>query len=265
MKAVQQDQESRTNFILGWSWALGISLAASYAYLLLLGFASIPDALPHDYDSVASLGSWHRLSLTLVAAAVLHYFWTKRVAPALSRYRPRRALIAIHVLGAMGGVLLFLMIALIMLLSQPISLVDWNGNRNDNKQKKEKAQKVLEGNEGDDTLQGGPERDSLKGNEGNDTLYGGLGNDVLRGNEGEDALDGDQGNDALYGGPGNDRLTGYGGKDYIYGEGGDDTIDEGLVDDQVDSIDCGEGEDTVERAEEKDELVDCESIKHLFR
>ena len=56
----------------------------------------------------------------------------------------------------------------------------------------------LDGDAGDDTLQGGI---------GNDFLIGDAGDDTLRGGEGNDRLDGNDGNDLIYAGTGVDRFT----------------------------------------------------------
>jgi hypothetical protein len=47
---------------------------------------------------------------------------------------------------------------------------------------------VVEGNEGDDIIQGGGQDDRLSGGEGRDFIYGGLGTNVLEGGMGNDAL-----------------------------------------------------------------------------
>ena len=50
--------------------------------------------------------SFHWLSVSLVAAAVLQYLWFRRVARELGRYRIV-AVIIIHVLGVLGAVAIF--------------------------------------------------------------------------------------------------------------------------------------------------------------
>jgi hypothetical protein len=82
-----------------WSVALGASLAVAYFYvLLLLG------ALSSGRD-LFSL-SFHWLSVSLVAAAVLQYLWFRRVARELGRYWIL-AVIVIHVLAVLGAVVIF--------------------------------------------------------------------------------------------------------------------------------------------------------------
>ena len=87
---------------------------------------------------------------------------------------------------------------------------------------------AADGQEGDDTLLGGPTAD---------TLSGGPGADVMEGNGGDDQLYGDrtqstsaddpgpQGNDVLRGGADDDGLFGRGGSDLLAGGPGDDVID----------------------------------------
>ncbi len=55
----------------------------------------------------------------------------------------------------------------------------------------------LDGNDGNDTMTGGPSSDDLDGGAGNDVLSGVGGNDTLRGREGADTLDGGAGDDTL--------------------------------------------------------------------
>ncbi|MEQ9622316.1 calcium-binding protein [Coleofasciculus chthonoplastes] len=80
----------------------------------------------------------------------------------------------------------------------------------------------MSGNDGNDTLIGGPKNDTLYGNSGNDRLYGNSGNDRLHGGPGNDRLHGGVGNDTLYGDVGNDRLHGGSGNDRLVGGFGDD-------------------------------------------
>ena len=79
-------------------------------------------------------------------------------------------------------------------MSQPI-----NGNRGNNR---------LQGTGNDDLLMGMAGNDRLVGGSGNDRLIGGDGNDQLRGNGGTDQLIGGRGRDLLVAGLGGDRLTG---------------------------------------------------------
>lgn len=76
--------------------------------------------------------------------------------------------------------------------------------------------------DGDVTLNGGPNNDTLNGGDGNDTLTGAGGNDTLNGGAGNDILRGGPGNDTLNGGTGNDLLDGNAGADIMSGGQGND-------------------------------------------
>jgi hypothetical protein len=108
---VNEAQETKVRSrITVWSVALGASLVVAYFYLLLL-----LSALSSGRD-LFSL-SFHWLSISLVVAAVLHYFWFRRVAPELGGYR-FLAVIGIHVLGVLGAVAIFTMVLVVAALSQ---------------------------------------------------------------------------------------------------------------------------------------------------
>jgi hypothetical protein len=94
----EQETEIRSRLTI-WSVALGAFLVVAYYYLLLL-----LSALSSGRDLLSL--SFHWLSISLVVAAVLHYFWFRRVAPELGGYRIL-ALIGIHVLGVLGAIVLF--------------------------------------------------------------------------------------------------------------------------------------------------------------
>jgi hypothetical protein len=97
---VNEAQETRVRSRLTvWSVALGASLVVAYFYLILL-----LSALSSGRD-LFSL-SFHWLSISLVVAAVLHYFWFRRVAPELGGYWIL-AVIGIHVLGFLGAIVIF--------------------------------------------------------------------------------------------------------------------------------------------------------------
>jgi Ca2+-binding RTX toxin-like protein len=87
----------------------------------------------------------------------------------------------------------------------------------------------VEGNGGDDRLEG---------YELNETLIGGDGDDTLHGSEGDDVLDGGAGNDKLSGYSGRDRLTA--------GEGNDTLYPDGYESPAQDVVDGGPGIDTIE-------------------
>jgi len=86
----------------------------------------------------------------------------------------------------------------------------------------------LNGRNGDDRLVGGDGEDTLLGGDGNDELVGDGGDDRLVGGNGDDALLGRQGNDNLNGGSGNDLLNGNQGDDILTGGGGVDILIGGL-------------------------------------
>ncbi|HEX8613945.1 MAG TPA: putative Ig domain-containing protein [Telluria sp.] len=91
---------------------------------------------------------------------------------------------------------------------------------------------AVTGDEGDNNLQGYPDRndkidgkggnDKLAGLGGDDVLNGGDGNDTLDGGDGDDTLNGDAGDDVLTGGAGRDLLSGGAGNNVLAGGGGDD-------------------------------------------
>jgi hypothetical protein len=100
---VNEEQETKVRSRLtGWSVALGASLVVAYVYLLLL-----LSALSSGRDLLSL--SFHWLSISLVVAAVLHYFWFRRVAPELGGYRVL-AFIGIHVVfGILAAIVIFSM------------------------------------------------------------------------------------------------------------------------------------------------------------
>lgn len=109
---------------------------------------------------------------------------------------------------------------------------------------------ILNGNAGDDFLNGGNGADILDGLAGNDTLVGGRGADVLNGGNGDDLLLGDDlkigagGNDILNGGAGNDILDGGKGDDILTGGAGNDLLTGGKGGDTF-VFAAGEGTDTI--------------------
>lgn len=78
----------------------------------------------------------------------------------------------------------------------------------------------------------------VMGNEGNDTLSGGPDEDTIVGDSGDDVLDGGGGDDGVNGGFGNDTLRGGDGDDFL-DDGGFGTVTGG-----VDTLDGGNGEDS---------------------
>ncbi len=77
------------------------------------------------------------------------------------------------------------------------------------------------------TLHGFAGDDELNGNFGNDLLDGGDGDDRIRGEPDDDTLLGGNGNDNIIDGPGNDIVSGGAGVDTIFSDTGDDEISGG--------------------------------------
>lgn len=100
----------------------------------------------------------------------------------------------------------------------------------------------LFGGAGDDVLLGRNGNDLLNGQDGNDTLIGVNGNDTLLGSDGNDTINGGNGADVIIGGLGNDTLVGSDGDDLLNGNEGDDTINGGAGDDTSNG---GRGNDVI--------------------
>jgi len=117
------------------------------------------------------------------------------------------------------------------------------------------------GGDGNDLIDGGRAGDRLEGENGEDTIKGDAGNDHLYGGRGNDKLDGGSGTDELFGHEENDELVGGNGPDLIDGGPGDDTIR--AADDSADTVNCGDGNDTVyveADAPTRDLLNGCETV-----
>ncbi|MBD2185688.1 hypothetical protein H6G03_32270, partial [Planktothrix sp. FACHB-1375] len=82
----------------------------------------------------------------------------------------------------------------------------------------------IQGNNGSDVLDGGPDDDNLDGGLGDDRLNGFTGNDLLYGDDGNDEIHGYMGRDTLDGGGGNDILYGQQHGDLLRGGYGDDVL-----------------------------------------
>ncbi|HWH95046.1 MAG TPA: calcium-binding protein [Baekduia sp.] len=111
--------------------------------------------------------------------------------------------------------------------------------------------------------------------EGASTLQGLGGADTLKGADSPDTIDGGTGDDQLNGGNGNDTITGGAGKDTIMGDAtaggctvvgyfgsckspwGNDVVN--AVDGEVDSVDCGPGQDTA-NVDAIDVVTNCEVV-----
>ena len=93
---------------------------------------------------------------------------------------------------------------------------------------------TLHGGGGDDDLNAGGGNDLVEGGNGRDTIYGGAGDDELYGDDAlttsgsstdyDDLIFGGDGNDVIWGGRGNDELHGGAGNDSIAGNGGVDKL-----------------------------------------
>lgn len=125
---------------------------------------------------------------------------------------------------------------------------------------------------GDDTVNAGAGNDRVYGHRGNDTLNGEAGNDRIRGNAGSDTINGGEGNDMLRGRWGNDTVNGDAGDDRIWvgrgadienGGPGNDRMHAIARDQQLDQIDCGEGDRDIVwvNALEADTHVNCEIVR----
>ncbi len=99
------------------------------------------------------------------------------------------------------------------------------------------GRRQIEGNSGDNLINGGAGEEEIRGRSGNDTLNGNGGDDRLRGDKGDDVLNGGSGNDRLRGDHGNDTLTGGTGSDrFIFNfQGGNDIVTD--YDDAADRLD----------------------------
>jgi Ca2+-binding RTX toxin-like protein len=100
---------------------------------------------------------------------------------------------------------------------------------------------MIVGTDGDDLLQGTPDRDVIWGGDGNDTITGSLGNDLLCGGPGADLVHGGRGNDVADGGAGaDDRVIGDLGDDKVIGgPGGADEVAGSLG---IDTVSGGPGD-----------------------
>jgi hypothetical protein len=100
------------------------------------------------------------------------------------------------------------------------------------------------------------------GTETSDRITGTRSKDNIRAGGGEDQIFALGANDVAIGGAGNDVINGYDGQDKLYGGDGDDVIYTGGLDEDKDSVYCGEGWDKVWRERGKDTVaVDCEDVR----
>lgn len=111
---------------------------------------------------------------------------------------------------------------------------------------------TLEGGAANDTLHGNAGNDSVVGNDGNDSLDGGQNHDIVDGGAGDDTLRGSFGNDTLQGGDDDDLILGLGGRDEISGGAGNDIANGGSG---ADTIRGGAGNDQIRGAIGSDILI----------
>lgn len=149
----------------------------------------------------------------------------------------------------------------------------------------EKGNDYLIGGSSTDTLYGGDGDDYLRGSCGADNYFGGLGSDTVT--YYQDAIscpahvtngvsvsldgvandtDGDNAGDPetysiehIHGTDGPDILVGGSGWTMIYANGGNDTIN--VQDSASDTVDCGDGSDTIKVDETGDTVTNCETIE----
>lgn len=101
---------------------------------------------------------------------------------------------------------------------------------------------IINGNKGNDFIDGAGGADLLNGGEGDDVVYGGTGNDRIDGGKDQDILFGEAGNDTMFGGEGHDQIDGGAGRDTLDGGDGDDTVIGGAG---VDVLYGSDGNDTL--------------------
>ncbi|WP_276544470.1 DUF4347 domain-containing protein [Pseudomonas laurylsulfatiphila] len=99
---------------------------------------------------------------------------------------------------------------------------------------------VINGTDGNDTLEGTVDNDTILGGAGSDQISGSGGADYIVGGDELDYWGGDR----IQGGPGNDTILGGAGNDYLDGNTGNDNLDGGAGDDSLTSS-SGEGSDTL--------------------
>lgn len=129
---------------------------------------------------------------------------------------------------------------------------------------------TVNGEDGDDLIDGGNSGEFLNGGNGNDRIYGHGGQDVISGGNNDDRLEGGSGIDTIHGDAGDDYLLGgdfgdflFGdqGNDIIFGNDGDDIIDGDIGNDVLnggndsDVIDGGAGNDEIEGGAGNDVLI----------
>jgi Ca2+-binding RTX toxin-like protein len=115
---------------------------------------------------------------------------------------------------------------------------------------------------GVDVLEGGEGNDTIDGNGGDDKVDGGIGVDTVEGAEGNDKMAGQAGNDEVSGGDGKDSVLGQAGNDDLAGGAGPDVLKGGGG---VNDFDGGPGKDTCVLSNKKDETRSCEKKQRSFQ
>jgi Ca2+-binding RTX toxin-like protein len=99
----------------------------------------------------------------------------------------------------------------------------------------------LRGAEGTDIMIGAKGDDTLRGEDGDDQIFGGQGNDSLNGGQGNTRIDGEVGDDRIFAGDGVDTVIGGAGHDELKGGAGSDRFFGGLGDDTIYGDSWGDG------------------------
>jgi Ca2+-binding RTX toxin-like protein len=92
---------------------------------------------------------------------------------------------------------------------------------------------IINGSDSYDALIGGGGNDTIFGFAGEDTIFAGSGNDYIDAGAQNDRISAGQGNDTVWGGDGNDVIGGGAGNDKLHGGLGNDTIRGRLGDDTI--------------------------------
>lgn len=144
-----------------------------------------------------------------------------------------------------------------------------NGDAGDNLINGTPLNDTLSGGDGADSLNGGPGNDLIagaagddrvNGGSGDDLIGGGTGNDLIAGGAGKDTIGSGQGDDTSSGGDGDDIVNGGGGNDLLAGDGGNDTMGASFGTDDLnggagnDSMGGGTGRDTLRGASGDDSI-----------
>jgi CSLREA domain-containing protein len=123
---------------------------------------------------------------------------------------------------------------------------------------------VINGQGGDDRIDGKSGNDILRGGGGNDTLIGGVGNDILVGGGGQNSLIGGVGDDTLVGGGGQNSLIGGAGNDILFTSDYGNTLTGGSGNDQFVYQTLGWYNNTItDFNQNEDKLVLTEAFKNL--